>query len=103
MFLNHGIETRLLFFPGQKESVAVMPAVFNHSLMDSKDVNTEYEFPTSCLQQFCILVQRLFLQQKRNSVSLQISYSAHPPNFEGIFMLYFNRSFILTLPIAMAA
>lgn len=61
----------------QKETVAVMPAVFNHSLMDSKDINTEYEFPTSCLQQFCILVRRLFLQQKRNSVSLGIQLFHH--------------------------
>jgi hypothetical protein len=101
MFLDNGIETWLLFFPGQKETVAILPAVFNHSLMDSKDVNTEYEFPTSCLQQFYILVRRLFLQQKRNSVSLQISYSAHPHNFQGIFMLYFNRSFVMTLPMAL--
>lgn len=100
IFLDLGIKTCFILFPGQKETVPVMPAVFNHSLMDSKDINTEYEFPTSCLQQFCILVRRLFLQQKRNRVSLQISYRAHPSKFQGIFMLYFNRSFIMTLPIA---
>lgn len=99
-FLDHGIKTCFILFLGQKETVAVMPAVFNHSLMDSKDISTEYEFPTSCLQQFCILVRRLFLQQKRNRVSLQISYRAHPSIFQGIFILDFNRSFSMTLPIA---
>jgi hypothetical protein len=63
------VET-LIFFSGQMETVAIMPAVFNHALMDSKDVSKEYEFPTSCLQQFVILLRRLFLQQKRNFVSL---------------------------------
>ena len=60
----------LILFSGQKQRVAIMPAVFSHELMDSKDVNKEYEFPTSCLQQFIILLRRLFLQQKRNFVSL---------------------------------
>jgi len=63
------VET-LIFFSGQKETAAIRPAVFNHALIDSKDVNEEYEFPTSCLQQFIILLRRLFLQQKRNFVSL---------------------------------
>jgi hypothetical protein len=100
IFLDHGIKTCFILFPGQKETVAGMPAVFNHSLMDSQDINTEYEFPTSCLQKLCILVRRLCLQQKRNYVSLQISYRAHPSKFQGIFMFYFNRSVIMTLLIA---
>lgn len=100
IFLDHWIKTCFILFPGQKETVAVMPAVFTHSLMDSKDINTEYEFPTSCLQQFCILVGRLFLQQKRNRVSLQNLYRAYPSKFQGTFILYFNRRFIMTLPIA---
>lgn len=61
----------------QKERAAIMPAVFNHALMDSKDVNKEYEFPTSCFQQFSILVRRLFLQQRRNCVSLGIQLFHH--------------------------
>ena len=63
-------EVETLIFSGQKETVAIRPAVFSHSLMDSEDVNKDYTFPTSCLQQFIILLRRLFLQQKRNFVSL---------------------------------
>lgn len=61
----------------QKETVAIKPAVFSHSLMDSEDVNKDYIFPTSCLQQFIILLRRLFLQQRRNLVSLGIQVFHH--------------------------
>jgi len=64
------VEILIIFSGGLKERVSIKPAVFSHALMDSKDVNKEYEFPTSCLQQFFILLRRLFLQQKRNLVSL---------------------------------
>ena len=63
------VET-LIFFSDQKETVAIKPAVFSHLVMDSEDVNKDYIFPTSCLQQFIILLRRLFLQQRRNFVSL---------------------------------
>lgn len=75
-----------------------MPAVFNHSLMDSKEVNTEYEFPTSCWQQFCILVQRLFLQQKRNSVSSQITFW-----HIYIFIYSVSTEALLCLPISLSS
>ncbi|XP_069705223.1 ATP-binding cassette subfamily G member 4-like [Periplaneta americana] len=61
----------------RKETVDVMPAVFNHSLMDSIDGNTEYEFPTSFCQQFSILLRRSYIQQRRNTVSLSIQLFHH--------------------------
>lgn len=68
MFL--GCKVRTQFFPGRRETVAVTPAVFPHALIDSNDINNDYEFPTSCFQQFGILVRQLYLQQRRNTVSL---------------------------------
>ncbi|PSN47138.1 hypothetical protein C0J52_17456 [Blattella germanica] len=61
----------------RQETVAVMPAVFNHSLMDASDVNTNYEFPTSFLQQLGILLGRSFVQQRRNTVALLIQLFHH--------------------------
>lgn len=59
------------------ETIAVMPAVFNHSLMDTLDNSKDFEFPTSFSQQFSILLRRLFLQHSRNLVALGIQLFHH--------------------------
>ncbi|KAJ9582805.1 hypothetical protein L9F63_022846, partial [Diploptera punctata] len=61
----------------RQETLAVMPAVFNHALMDTLDDSKDFEFPTSFSEQFLILLKRLFVQQARNTVALWIQLFHH--------------------------